>query len=400
MLFQTLDDKENCVSVYIDGNLQKEIPDDLSKTWAYSAFLKGKDIQYAQLYCEGKKLSEACPEHLKENWEYINNKLKSFFTSFREAKVDLRQNCFFDLVPEKFLLEFCHVKNEITEHILATNEKPKEYEFYKRFTELLTDIKYRDLNIDLEKLQNNALTEKDLSYYYRMRDVKKFVDYDLFGSVTGRLSTRRNSFPIQNFQKAYRHVLTPKNDWFVAIDVNAAELRTSLALLNKPQPEGDVYEWIGKEILGIKDRAATKRIIIEWLYNSSNQIYNQYAKKLDDVFQKDSLKNMYWINGYIHTPYNRKIECDEHHAIPYLNQSTFIDLYHRQIIKVDDYLKDKKSFISFLLHDEFVIDLADEEKNDLEDILKIVQDTKYGKFLSSIKIGKNYGEMKKINLKV
>ena len=56
--------------------LVKELPDNLTQTWAYSAFLKGKNIDYAQLYCGGKKLSEVCPDHLKENWDYINQKLK------------------------------------------------------------------------------------------------------------------------------------------------------------------------------------------------------------------------------------------------------------------------------------------------------------------------------------
>jgi len=221
MLFQTLDDKENCIAVYVDGKLFKELPENLSKTWGYSAFLKGRDVDYAELYCGGKKLSEVCPENLKENWEHIKQRLVAFRNSFKEAKVDLRQNCFFDLVPEKFLLEYCFMKNEITNHVLTTYEKPEQYDFLRRFNELLIDIKYRELNIDIEGLHKNVLTERDLSYYHKMRDVQKHIDYDLFGAVTGRLSTKRNSFPIQSFQKAYRHALKPQNDWFVAIDINA-----------------------------------------------------------------------------------------------------------------------------------------------------------------------------------
>jgi hypothetical protein len=400
MLFQTLDDKKNCVAIYTGENLVKEIPDSLTKTWSYSVFLKGRDIEYAQLYCGGKKLSEVCPEHLKENWDYISDKLKAFNNSFKEAKVDLRQNCFFDLVPEKFLLEFCSIKNEITQHVLSTHERPEQYEFLRRLNELLVDIKYRELNINLEELHKNVLTERDLSYYHRMRDVQKHIDYDLFGAVTGRLSTKRSSFPIQSFQKAYRHALKPQNDWFVAIDINAAELRTSLAVLNCVQPQEDLYEWIGKELLGGLPRANAKQIAIEWLYNSSNQIYQKYAQKLDNVFKKESLKSMYWVDGCVHTPFGRKIQADEHHAIPYLNQSTFIDLFHRQVIKVDDLLKNKKSFIAFLLHDEFVIDLAEEDKDQLVEILKTIQDTQFGRFLASVKVGKDYGNMKKLNLKV
>jgi len=400
LLFQTLDDKKHCVSIYLDGSLFKEIPENISQTWSYSTYLKGRKIDYASLYVEGKTLQEVCPEHLKENWEYINKKLKAFHTSFKEAKVSLQQNCFFDLVPEKFLLEYCFIKNEITNHVLTTVEKPREYEFYRRFTELLTDIRYRELNIDLDDLKNNILTERDLSYYHKMRDVNKHIDYNLFGSITGRLSTEKGSFPIQSFQKQFRYALKPHNDWFVAFDINAAELRTSLALLSCVQPQEDLYEWIGKTIIGGLTRDKAKKATIEWLYNSSNPIYEQYKYKLDNVFKKDILKSLYWVDGYVHTPFGRKIESDEHHAIPYLNQSTFIDLFHRQVIKIDDFLKDKKSFVAFLLHDEFVLDMTDDEKEHILEIAKILQNTQFGKFLCSIKVGRDYGNMKKLNLKV
>jgi len=401
MLFQTLDDIKECVGIYADGKLFfDQIPQNLTASWSYSSYLKGQEIQYANLYCEGKTLDEVCPEHLRDEWIEIKGRLKAFMSSFIQSKVSLDENCFFDLTPKRFLEKYCDVKNKITEHVFSNYEKPQEYNFYRRFNELLIDIKHRELNIDLDQLKNNILTERDLTYYHRMRDVSRNIEYNLFGSITGRLSMKRGSFPIQSFQKQFRNVLKPRNDWFVAFDVNAAELRTSLALLNCVQPQEDLYEWIGKSILGNVSRNNAKKIVIEWLYNSSNPIYHQYSQKLDNVFKKDALKQLYWVNGYVHTPFGRKIESDEHHAIPYLNQSTFIDLFHRQAIKVDDYLQDKKSFVAFLLHDEFVLDMTDDEKEHILEIAKILQNTQFGKFLCNIKVGRDYGNMKKLNLKV
>ena len=43
----------------------------------------------------------------------------------------LNENCFFELVPQQFLLEFCDIKNKITEHVLKNYEKPKNYDFLK-----------------------------------------------------------------------------------------------------------------------------------------------------------------------------------------------------------------------------------------------------------------------------
>jgi len=396
MLFQTLDDKKNCVAVCVDQKLIKdEIPENLTKTWSYSAFLKGKNIDYAQLYVEGRNLIDVCPDHLKENWSYINDRLKSFYLSFKEAKVSLRENCFFDLVPEKFLIEYCYLKDEITNHILTNHERPKNYEFLREMTEFLTDLKYEDLNLNLDNLS----PEEAIEFRRKTKNKKNYVDYDLFGSVTGRLSETKNTFPILHLNKNLRSAIEPKNDWFVEFDMNGAELRTSLGLLNMPQPEGDIYQWISSNALNNLNRTDTKKVTIEWLYNSHNPVYNQQKDALNKLFKKDALKAMYWVDGFIHTGFGRKIECDEHHAIPYLNQSTFIDLFHRQTLKLNKKLT-KKTKIAFLIHDCLVLDLADEEKSELPELIEELSNTKFGKFPVNVKIGNNYGNMKKVKIKV
>ena len=105
MTFQTLDDKKECAGVYYNGKIHKELPNDIARTWAYAPYLAGYNIEFASLYCTPHGLSAACPESLKDQWETISSKLKAFMRSFKEAKVDLNENCFYDLVPERFLLE-------------------------------------------------------------------------------------------------------------------------------------------------------------------------------------------------------------------------------------------------------------------------------------------------------
>ena len=79
MFFQTLDDKTECVGYFSDGELSfADLPPQLTKTWNYSVHLKDRDIEYAKLYCGGKSLDEACPEHLRGGWDKINAKLKYF----------------------------------------------------------------------------------------------------------------------------------------------------------------------------------------------------------------------------------------------------------------------------------------------------------------------------------
>ena len=65
MLFQALDDKEECVGIYSEGELCfDEIPENLTKTWNYSNFLSKRDIEYASLYCIGQTIDQICPAHL------------------------------------------------------------------------------------------------------------------------------------------------------------------------------------------------------------------------------------------------------------------------------------------------------------------------------------------------
>lgn len=402
MLFQTLDDKKECVGIYSDSNLKfKRIPDGLSKTWSYSPYLKGKDIEYAQLYVNGSSLSEIAPEHLKQELDFQLKKMRSFVSSFIEAKISLKNNCFFDLVPQNFLIDYCEIKNKICEHIFSNIRRPDEYLFFKRFLELLTDIEQRKLNIDLESLKAKIADEKAYNLYKKLINTEKNIVYNMYGTKTGRLTIEKNSFPIQTFPKSFRDILKPQNDWFVSFDMNAAELRTALALLEKDQPEEDLHELLTREVFkNSVPRSEAKLAVTAWLYNSSNQLANQFNDELDNIFEKENLLNSNWDGKYVYTPFNRKIESDSHNAISHLNQSTFIDLFHRQVIKVDDYLQNKKSFIAFLLHDEFVIDICDHEKSYIIDIINILQNTEFGKFLVNVKVGRNFGEMKKLKLKV
>lgn len=403
MIFQTLDDKNECVGFYVDGDLHfhQPLPDNLTKTWSYSGFLKGKDIEYAKLYCEGKSLDDVCPEHLKEDWQEINKKLKSIMAACFESKVSLKENCFFDLTPKRFLIEFCHLRNEITEHILANYKKPVEYDFYKRFNELLHDIRYRDLNINLDNIQSKLGSPDALSFYRKINNGKSNIVYNMFGTITGRLTTTKSSFPILTFPKQYREILVPQNDWFVVFDMNAAELRTALALAGKKQIEGDLHGWSAENVFkGQLDRSEAKSTATAWLYDSHSALAAKYDEELSSLYDKDGLLEKYWIDGNVQTPYNRSIPADKHHAISYLNQSTFIDLFHRQIIKIDDYLRGKKSFVSFMIHDEFVLDVSEDEKEHILEVAKILQNTPYGIFPVNIKVGHNYGSLKKLNLKV
>ena len=56
-----------------------------------------------------------------------------------------------------------------------------------------------------------------------------------------------------------------------------------------------------------------------------------------------------------------------------------------------------RSDIVFLMHDSIVIDYCADEKSKLIDILNIFKKTRLGDYVVNLSLGKNFGDMRKIN---
>ena len=81
MLFQTLDDKTECVGIYANKQLffdSDEFPEDIKYTWKYAPYLRDLDVEYISLYLEGKSIGETIPEYLKDDWEDVSQKITAF----------------------------------------------------------------------------------------------------------------------------------------------------------------------------------------------------------------------------------------------------------------------------------------------------------------------------------
>jgi hypothetical protein len=397
-----MDEKGDCVGVYADGELYfHQLPENLTQTWNYVKFHEDMDIQYADIYAQGKTLEECCPEQLKSKLASVNKKMRAFINSFINSKVSLKENCFYDLVPARFLKEYCEVKNQITDHVLKTYQKPKEYDFYADMNRFISDISSNQIAIDKSVLVDRLYDPQAKKAFDKINAGHTRIKYNLFGSTTGRLTVTENSFPILTLGKKFRDCIQPTNNWLVEFDLNAAELRMAQALLNADQKDGDLHDWSAKNIFdGALTRTEAKEAATKWLYNSSAKLSSDQLEKLNNFYKKDALLSMYYVDGAVHTPFGRSIPCDEYHAISYLCQSSLIDLFHRQLLKLKKEMVGMKSFIKFMVHDCVVIDLADEDKVKLPSIIKSVSETKYGPFPVNVKIGSDYGNMKKVKIKV
>jgi len=398
MYFQTLDDKTECVGVYKDGRLHFEsFPDELRRTWAYAGTHASSAVDYAWLWSEGLSLSEACPTEMQDELARIDRKMRAFYKSFKLAKLDFNEHCIFDLIPQDALLEFCEIKNKITRHVFENWEKPRHYDFLKNSSKLLHKIKYQQLNVDIADCKSIFTSTNNRLGLKKILNGSRTIDYNLFGTVTGRLTTNQGSFPILTMKKDFRRILKPQNDWFVSLDYNGAEVRTVLALSGHEQPSEDVHEWNiqnvfkGFTLTDYPTRDEAKVLFFGWLYNPDSTVVKS------TFYDRDSLLDKHYENGYIKTIFGREIEVEQRKAFNYLIQSTTSDLVIERAIEIDKMLENTKSHISHIVHDEVVIDLHNDDKPMMQDIKDTFSNNRLGKFMVNLNAGKDYynlGELK------
>ena len=402
MYFQSLDDKTECVGVYCGGELHFDnIPDGLTRTWRYTGSIRDDKIEYAWLYASGKNLVQACPPEYEKELKTCIKKMEAFYKSFKIAKINMREHCIFDLIPEDALMDFCEVKNKITEYIFATCKKPDNYDFLNMSYKLLHKIREQELNIDSSDCRGLFTSTNNRLGLQKIMAGNKFIDYNLFGTVTGRLATYPASFPMLTMKKDFRRIIKPHNDWFLSLDYNGAEVRTVLSLLGHSQPNEDIHAWNMANIFNTSqysdtgmnlDRDTAKSLFFGWLYNPESEVIKS------DLYDRDNIIDKYYIDGFVNTIFGREIEVDRRRALSYIVQSTTSDLVIERAVEIDKFLKDKKSFVSHIVHDEIAIDLSDEDRDLVPVIKDIFSNNKLDNFMVNLSAGKNYLDLEELKL--
>ena len=389
MYFQVLDNKKECYAIYCDGELYY-YPNglELTKTWSWAGHVpEGADC--AEMWSNGATLKQACPEHLKDDLGRIQEKGRAFLKAFSSAKVHLDDVCFYDLVPKKYLLDYCDIKNKISKYVFEHYKKPANYEFQIDLAKLINKISSRDINVSSEPIK--GLTVPERKKQQQAKHLSRIM-YNQWGSKTGRLTTKPNSFPILTLPKSLRGMVVPNNDLFVELDYNSAEVRVVLALSGRPQPKIDMHEHIRNEVYNNKyTRDETKQKVFAWLYNPKAQ-----NKKLSSYIDKENLLKKYYSDDIVSSPFNRQMKVESEKALNYLIQSTASDMFLRQAIKIDKLLEGTKSDIAFCVHDSLILDMSKKDKGLLEEIIDIFKETDLGEFRVNASIGKSFGGMRKI----
>ncbi len=397
MIFHSIDNKSECKSIVIDNKIiDNPNYKELTGSWDYNMDHDNDTIQYAKLYLQGKSIDDACPHHLKDDWHEAKKKHTAFIKTFKIAQVKAHNYCFYDLVPESFLLEYFGQKCKIVEHILKNHKKPSNYDYLLELTKLTREIEKHPVSLSLTSLTPLMYMSKARRFREKLNRVTNRISYNVFGTKTGRLTTKKGSFPILTLDRDYRNILVPSNDYFVELDFNGAELRCLLGLNQVEQPLEDIHDWHSSEVYkssGVHTtRDEIKKKIFAWLYGGLEASLGIPA--IESYYNKRQVVNKYWDGNKVTNPFGREIEADEFHALNFLIQSTTSDLFLRRAIAVNSLLAGRKSRIVALIHDSILIDLDKEDKDILPNLVKTMEDTELGTFKVNKKVGLSFGALR------
>ncbi len=373
MYFQIVDSNSECKKVYTCGELvDLQEGQDLSRTWKHSSHLKCKPgVEYAYILSGGNSLHNFCPGYYREEWQNVSSRMSSMIKSIKTSRCDLDKNCIYDFIPNRFLMSFLAGKQRVIENIFEKSEVPKSLEILNK-AHILSEEMNSDLNLYRGKLGK--------------------TNYNIFGTKTGRLSNAKASIPILTMKKEDRVYLEPKNDLFVEFDFNAAELRTLLALSGKEQPEQDIHDWNLKHHTGSSlTREEIKKRTFAWLYNPEAR-----DSLLESIYDRHLVKEVYWDGQSVKTPFLRSFGSDDRRALNYIVQSTSSDVCIEQAYKLRDFFRNSKTKVCYLLHDSVILDYDKEDVHKFEEAKSIFSNTRFGKYLVSASIGKNFGEMREV----
>jgi hypothetical protein len=383
--FQTLDYKKNPL-IFFEGRVTDAWPDgDSLITWApcRSVLADDSKVDYAIFRVNGNHYSNYLFGNDKENYNKLQVKLDAYLKAITISKVDLRKASLEKSIPIEFMEHFLHYKNVACYHIINSYPKPGNYEFLVKEFRLLDGILFNYLNVDASKLTGK---------YSKFKGRELVVEYDMFKAVTGRLTTKKDSFPILNLDKKFRETIIPTNSVFVEMDYNSAEVRVLNWYAGKSDDVSlDIHEWNSTHVFGGIDRESAKKRFFAWLYNPAKEDVH-----LDSVYNRKEITKQNYDGYKLKNFYGRQIETDEYHALNYLIQSTASDMAISSAIKMSEFLKRRgnMSSISFMVHDSIVVDLAVEDLEVIRDLISIAENTDLGRIPVSVKVGDNYGNMR------
>lgn len=243
---------------------------------------------------------------------------------------------------------------------------------------------------------------------YSIQDNIIHTYYNLY-NLTGRPTNKFNNinFLALNKDNGCREGFYPLNDMFIEFDFDGYHLRLIANLINfKLDNSESIHTILGRQYFN-------KQELTEEEYQQSKaitfkQIYGGIDKEYEHIefFQKiKSLIKLMWdkynTEGFIKLPTGRILHKDKienfypqklfNYAIQNLETKSNIII----LKELNKLLENKKSFISLIVYDSFLIDFSVEDKKDI--LVGIKEIINNHNLTAKIKYGKNYESLVKTN---
>ena len=395
MIFHILEKDRKDSQIYSGGAIcQPSLINEEASTALFGKTLESLPfrVKCLEIYSGGKTIEELCPDHLRFQFNKASSKFLAHKKSLQNAKVG-DDFGIHELLPEKVLSEYAQICEKIVAYQMPKLAEPKNYNLLYDVRRLCSQISSQELKINVSNY-SGFLTDdrfKVLAGKLSRKEVKTSINYNIFGTKTGRLTTFPGSFPILTVAAEYRDILVPQRDYFVELDFNSAELRVLLGLCGHYQPQEDLHDWNMKNVFAsCKERADAKKRTFAWLYNDEAEDQN-----LEKFYNRKFVKENYYSDGKIENIFGREIECEERLATNYIMQSTANDTFLNSVLAIQKIIDENslKSRIVYVMHDSVLLDFSRDDQSHLKEIVRQFSFTPFGNFPINVRAGTKYSEM-------
>ena len=402
----------NSISVIYYNNRQKGYIFPVDHSEALN--LPIKEIQeflsnHERVFCVDSKLAGyyLTTDNLQDISQIMINELSKLPDLYCDTKI--QRDLYTRLYHKKDLNRVLPI-SKLYEKSECLYEKVKDYMkeegtglIVKRIEKVYRSIERRGLRID-EKILDKYFETKWKPY--SIEDGLLYSYYNLH-NITGRPTNSFNTinFLALNKDNGCREAFLPVNNAFVEYDFEGYHLKLISKLIRfEFNSSESIHTVLGRMYFNVEELTddeykQSKEISFKQIYGGISDEYKNipFFKKISAFIEQ--LWETYSLNGWLDLPTGRRLRSMEGMYPQKLfnyylqNCETISNLFLLESIQ--DYLKDKKSFITLVVYDSILIDFNFE---DGKEVLTTIKDIIYKKGLTSkVKYGSNYNSLRKTN---
>jgi hypothetical protein len=350
----------------------------------------------------------------------LSLKFEAHKKASRETKIDTKRYSLFKTFPEDMLRELFL---ERAYRIMELSDEHTSVPIEMSCLPALFHIEDSGIRVDADAIRDKLVDAQSLHEKKFLNALIKenkggfvYSKYNPLGSKTGRVRVHEGFSSMSIPKGQLRKIIVSRfNEGNIyAIDYNAIDFRCMVNSVDDEEFKAlyvncdDFYNRT-KELAFANEeisRDDIKKMCLISLYGGQNSLpenLSGYINSLNAFLKpihvlKEKLFNEAITNGFVKTPCGRIIHTKDNifpgKVLGLYAQGHASDVFRSALEGVYEYIKENKlkSKIIFIVHDEIVLDIHDEERNHFANIIDICMNSK---FRVKYKFGKSYFEASK-----